>query len=270
MQQMEYVPGRQGTRRHRGQQKLLLSEIEFLTMYANKQSVVVYAGAADGYHIPLLTQLFPCVQAWFLWDPAPFAQNVLDACDGETFFVYNRPFTDAVAKHYAAATAGSNLLFICDIRREATDENSIREDMQLQLAWSRSMNAHASMLKFRLPYLHPDQPDTPVLYAAARIFLQVYAPKNSTECRCILDQNTPKELVEYSPRIHEERMCWFNNELREKQAYDEKAERMILRGYLEKNRGVIQVSTVEGMLALIDTYMSRRFRHGQRKRDRRA
>lgn len=37
---------------HWGQLKLLLTEIEFLTLYGNKKATMVYAGAASGiYHI---------------------------------------------------------------------------------------------------------------------------------------------------------------------------------------------------------------------------
>ena len=49
---------------HWGQRKLLLSEIDFLTDFIdlskNKQKIlIIYAGAADGKHISLLSKMFP-------------------------------------------------------------------------------------------------------------------------------------------------------------------------------------------------------------------
>src|SRR5437868_821867 len=58
-----------------GQRKLLLSEIEFLTIYWNAQEIpdpiVVYVGAAHGNHIPLLSEMFPSFE-FHLYDPAKF------------------------------------------------------------------------------------------------------------------------------------------------------------------------------------------------------
>ena len=59
---------------HWGQRKLLLSEIEFLTMVGPDESIegatVVYAGAAPGTHVEYLSSLFPSVR-FVLVDPAP-------------------------------------------------------------------------------------------------------------------------------------------------------------------------------------------------------
>ena len=44
---------------HWGQRKLLLSEIEFLTLYAAPGDLVLYAGAAPGGHIPYLARPLP-------------------------------------------------------------------------------------------------------------------------------------------------------------------------------------------------------------------
>ena len=52
--QAEYVDNEASERktaRHFGQRKLLISEIEFLTMHARFNDTVVYAGAAPGTHI---------------------------------------------------------------------------------------------------------------------------------------------------------------------------------------------------------------------------
>jgi hypothetical protein len=60
---------------HWGQRKLLLSEIEFLTLIGKRgleNATVVYAGAAPGTHIDYLARLFPDVK-FVLVDPAPFS-----------------------------------------------------------------------------------------------------------------------------------------------------------------------------------------------------
>lgn len=91
---------------HWGQRKLLMSEIEFLTMYGKPGHPVVYAGAAPGTHIKHLAQLFPELD-FVLVDPAPFNLK-------ETAQVTLRQelFTDAVAAEFT----GRAPLFISDIR----------------------------------------------------------------------------------------------------------------------------------------------------------
>ena len=58
---------------HWGQRKLLLSEIQFITLYWDNLDVpipiLVYAGAAPGLHIPFLSQMFPEAE-FHLYDPA--------------------------------------------------------------------------------------------------------------------------------------------------------------------------------------------------------
>ena len=56
---------------HLGQLKLLMSEILFLTKLANDNNKVVYVGAAEGYHISYLADMFPKL-SFELWDATPF------------------------------------------------------------------------------------------------------------------------------------------------------------------------------------------------------
>ena len=65
---------------HWGQRKLLLTEIEFLTMYFEKKTndkptYVIYAGAAPGNHILYLSKLFPTVH-FELYDPRNFSEKL--------------------------------------------------------------------------------------------------------------------------------------------------------------------------------------------------
>lgn len=57
---------------HLGQRKLLLSEIQFLTLNHTHSKYVVYAGAGPGHHIHYLYQLFPHLK-FILVDPTKFA-----------------------------------------------------------------------------------------------------------------------------------------------------------------------------------------------------
>jgi hypothetical protein len=60
--------GEDKTTVHFGQRKLLVSEIEFLTIVFqnleadNKKVVLIYAGAASGQHIPTLAEAFPFIE----------------------------------------------------------------------------------------------------------------------------------------------------------------------------------------------------------------
>ena len=57
---------------HWGQRKLMLSEMELLLLQGTGEGItVVYAGAAPGTHIKLLSELFPSTH-FHLYDPAPF------------------------------------------------------------------------------------------------------------------------------------------------------------------------------------------------------
>ena len=58
---------------HWGQRKLILSEIQFFTLYVKTDGIkdVVYAGSAPGYHIPFLSDIFPEL-TFHCYDPRKF------------------------------------------------------------------------------------------------------------------------------------------------------------------------------------------------------
>lgn len=92
---------------HWGQRKLLLSEIEFLTEFAEPGDVVLYAGAAPGTHILYLSDLFEKV-SFVLVDPAKFK------CKGtDRVVVRQEYFSTELAMEFVSA---QRVLFICDIR----------------------------------------------------------------------------------------------------------------------------------------------------------
>ncbi len=62
---------------HWDQRKLLMSKIEFLTLYCRSCRMVVYAGAAPGTHIAFLSNMFPELH-FYCVDPAPFTVKETD------------------------------------------------------------------------------------------------------------------------------------------------------------------------------------------------
>jgi hypothetical protein len=139
-----------------GQRKLLLSEVQFLTLFHKPDqvvnSIIVYAGAAPGIHIKFLHQMFHNF-VYHLYNPVKFA-NGLD--NGENIFTYQRKFTDEDAYNWAGL---DNVYFISDIRTadfKKMDENQVEEfvstDMLDQLKWFNNIKPVHALLKFRLPW----------------------------------------------------------------------------------------------------------------------
>lgn len=141
---------------HWGQRKLLLSEIEFLTLFYERELTVVYAGAAPGKHINFMAEaLFPKMR-FILIDPRDF-----DAWNTRRVTIRQEYFTDEMAREYA----DTRTIFISDVRvnEAAKMDQDVREeaqlnDMYLQQGWARLLRPIATMLKFVLPYNHERYP----------------------------------------------------------------------------------------------------------------
>jgi fibrillarin-like rRNA methylase len=68
----------------------MMSEVEFLMLYAEEGTTVVYAGAAPGTHISFLSRMFPEV-SFVLIDPAEFS-----VCPTDRIILRNEFMTDDV------------------------------------------------------------------------------------------------------------------------------------------------------------------------------
>lgn len=172
---------------HWGQRKLLMMEIEFLTMYGDRSQTVVYIGAADGRHILYLSKLFP-KHSFILYDPVKFDPFLYDVNQIE---IRQQFFTDEDAEYYK----DKNVLMISDIRnmpegyvaRNDTDEinddieANVKTDMEMQKKWFIMMKPVAALLKFRLSYL-PGKTE----YLSGELRFQPWAPATSTETRLIV------------------------------------------------------------------------------------
>ena len=190
---------------HRGQRKLLMSEIgALIRLDPAKQYTAVYAGAAPGIHTPLLSELFPNL-VFHLYDPAPFRIK-----ETERIKLFNTCFTDETAQSYTPATH-ANLVFICDIRR-TPDESMVWEDMQAQRRWHEIMQPRLTSLKFRLPWPgHGVATSTnQVEYLDGDIHLPVWGRHNTTESRLVIEQDRHRGTRIYDCLAYEEEMCYFN------------------------------------------------------------
>jgi hypothetical protein len=193
---------------HWGQRKLFLAELEFLTMYANPNDIVVYVGSAPGNHTYFLTLLFPFIRKFILIDPSPFyAKSTSDIEIIQDFF--KPEHIEQIKKEYSS----DNILFISDIRSacpmqedDETVEMKVKQDMQIQMDWVLALKPRKSMLKFRLPW---ESGETE--YLDGDIYYQPWAPSTSTETRLITD-GTSKKM--YSNRDYEQRMFYFNTHTR--------------------------------------------------------
>ena len=204
---------------HWGQRKLLLSEIEFLTMYGDLSETVVYVGAANGQHIPLLLEMFP-KHRFILYDPANFHPHTIEQAKAfpQRLTIVQDYFNDKIALEYK----GQSVLYICDIRRVPSDIKEgakdyekvfaklIEEDMTMQQKWYYAMRPAATMLKFRPQFVDFSDPIGGTLtYLAGRVYRQVWAPPNSTEARLIVVGPSAQQ-TSYSELEYEQLMCYFN------------------------------------------------------------
>jgi hypothetical protein len=153
-----------------GQRKLLIAEIEFLNDVARDGDTVVYAGAACGTHITLLSDRFFPFLRFELYDPRPFT-----IAPSARVRITAGMFTDETARGFSGR---DDVLFISDIRNEPNDEATVARDMAEQMRWHGLMAPRWSLLKFRLPWTPGCTP-----YVAGDVYLQAYSPTQSTETR---------------------------------------------------------------------------------------
>jgi len=214
---------------HWGQRKLLLSCIQFLTKYQHLASRVVYAGAAPGTNILILSELFP-KHEFFLYDPRPFDE---DLADHPKIHLFQEYFTDDVARSYK----DKKVLFWSDIRTGSLKDDDFEEQIvmnnKMQEKWHYLMRPEYAMYKFRLPYKAGH-----TKYMRGQIWLQIWAPETSTETRLVVRKNPSTKV--YSHSKYEKRLFYFNLITRQWghyptyycQCYDCCAEAWILSKYL--------------------------------------
>jgi hypothetical protein len=211
---------------HWGQRKLHLSEVEFLTLFyqriekdtlKNKDKkknkiVLIYAGSANGDHIPYLMEMFPEVH-FELYDPAPFCKKLHEMEKaGEKVKIHNEYFLDSVAEKWCADLPehkDTYILYVTDIRTVSrtsfeTDEIEVKKNMDWQKNWYYIMKPYMSMYKFRLPWNNGYED-----YMEGDIHFQVYAPASSSESRLIV-YGKDVNLIKYDNKAYEEQFAYFS------------------------------------------------------------
>ena len=194
------------TTMHLGQTKLFFSELLFLGRYARKGDLILYVGAAPGFHIAKLADLFPdCI--FDLWDPRAYTFEPRNNIKINTGF-----FTNKICEAYR--NLGDKCLFMCDMRDQAVggvggmgttnDESDIivSGDMRLQKDWARIIKPRYSYLKFRLSYAGRN-----MMYFGGPIYLQPFAPI-SNETRLLVSNY--KDLVEYDAEKYDDILAYHN------------------------------------------------------------
>jgi SAM-dependent methyltransferase len=198
---------------HWGQRKLLLTEIEFLTIFLKKYTdtkpvYMIYAGAAPGTHVLYLSSLFPTVH-FELYDPRDFNIGLKGNDMINTHVQY---FTDDTAKQWIETDhTDKTILLVSDIRTgepgkmsDIEVENRVKIDHEWQQTWYRIMNPKMAMFKFRLPW-----DDEKTEYLDGSIYIQPYPPATSTETRLIVGYNCGMKI--YDNRQYEEQLFYYNN-----------------------------------------------------------
>jgi SAM-dependent methyltransferase len=202
---------------HWGQRKLLLSEIEFFTMFildnpSANNIYAVYAGSAPGTHILYLAKLFPTIH-FELYDPREFSNKLLK--NKEMINIHVQYFTDDTAREWVSSDhLDKTILFISDIRTGEPEtqtpervEEMVKIDHKWQQTWYHIIKPALSMFKFRLPW-----DDEKTEYLDGDIYIQSYPPATSTESRLIIGKNAGTKI--YDNRKYEEQLFYFNNHIR--------------------------------------------------------
>jgi len=245
---LKYFSGRRSRNVHWGQRKLLIAELEFFTLHWDEKKVphpiCLYAGAAPGIHVPVLSKLFPAF-VFHLYDPRDF-----EIKQSEKIFLHQEFFTDEVAAQWAGR---DDVFFVSDIRRAGPEdaraasvellrrlpvgakyskreldttinrivERNIVEDMACQEKWVRLINPVESLLKFHLPYILTEKDAEGFSYLDGRVYLQVWPGRNSTETRLVPRRNEAGEFVSrlWDPLWYEEALFYHNAVVREEKSF---------------------------------------------------
>lgn len=215
---------------HLGQLKLFFAELIFLTMHSKTGDKILYVGAAPGYHITKLADLFPNI-TFDLWDPRKFETE-----SRTNIKLFNNFFTDDSARTYVHNT--ERILFMCDLRtikigklKKAKDiekmDELIDEDMNMQRRWCQIIKPTYAYLKFRLPYEIPK-----TKYLPGTIYLQPYT-KISTEAR--LMTNVYDNNILYDNIDFEEKLAYHNGYTRCNSKHYNKWKDIMLKNNLVNN-----------------------------------
>lgn len=197
---------------HIGQRKLLLGELEFLTIMYNKYDlfkynkvICLYIGAGPGSHLKFFEDKFKNLK-WHLYDPGSFTLK-----ENNKFKIFNSFFTDKDINKYK--NKKYPVLFISDIRnpkfKDKFDFPVIKKDMEFQKKIVKEIKPFGAILKFRLDFNFGK-----LKYLYGDIYLQNWSSVNSTETRLICNKddskNYTKEII-YNNDDYNDKLFYFNH-----------------------------------------------------------
>eukprot|EP00796_Vickermania_ingenoplastis_P005363 gene5363-3858_t len=121
---------------HWGQRKLIISEIQFLSLYCRPATSyhVVYVGSAPGTHIAFLDNMFEKRHTWELIDPGEFDRATLDG--HSNIVMRNEFFTNAVAYDINIRRLEENCPALAAIYRSLTARASRHHELHEKLKGS--------------------------------------------------------------------------------------------------------------------------------------
>lgn len=199
---------------HWGQLKLMLTEIEFLTMVIKNHRLnkddrpiyMIYPGSSPGHHLYFLSEMFPDIH-FELYDPNPFIIE-----NTEKIKIHVQFYKEKECKYWAEQQKDKYVILCSDIRIEPATEKSVQFDMELQLSWWKIMNPEYTMFKFRLPW-KPGKTE----YAEGEFYVQPFPGPTSTETRIIIKKNA--KLVKYDNTDYEQ-ACFTHNTVNRLKRYE--------------------------------------------------
>lgn len=233
---------------HWGQLKLFLSEVELLNLIiagkinnTGKPPLLLYVGAAPGNHTNFLSDMYPDVK-FDLWDGQPFVCRETDRIK-----IHNNYFFNEDAERYVKQGYMDKYftILVSDIRR-ASDEETVKGDMAMQLDWWKAMKPDLAMFKFRLPWSGGITE-----YPEGDIYTQAFPGTNSSEMRLIFKGDA--KLIAYDNRKYEEQ-CFYHNQERRGQCFNHP--KFPNKNYSIEKDGFDNCYDCIKMITLIDEYLT--------------
>jgi hypothetical protein len=193
---------------HWGQLKLLLSEIEFLTIALNRYGwdshpILIYPGAAPGHHTELLAKMFPQV-TFHLYDQTEFVVRA-----SKQIHLHKQYFLDKDAEFWRDYKRDQPILLCSDIRTSPVTDESIIADNELQLKWWQTIQPDLTIYKMRFPFTQGITE-----YPEGIRYLQAFPQGMSTECRLYIEKGA--KMIQYNHADQEHKMAYHNQFLRGK------------------------------------------------------
>jgi len=197
--------------KHWGQLKLFLSEVAHLANYIDDYDIIVYAGAAPGIHIVLLTELFPH-KRFFLFDPNPIWDVRLRE---KRNVVIRTGFFDDTEAH-RLSKFNTRYFLISDIRNldigeakrhgdERGQDNIVENDMNIQFGFWHQLQPDIALFKFRLM-----RGKGLSKFPTGQVYLPIYGKHATAESRLLIKGYDEFKTTRYDNENYRQRMFYHH------------------------------------------------------------